>query len=246
LDNLKQIQRNKQAVKHYWETHGLHTLLGETYQERWSREIYTLNWMAIIRACIGFGELQAGSQVLEVGCGWGRIIVGLKLMLPELRIHGIDLVYELIQHAKAVVPAETGFLDAQLNVGDAQWLPFKTAYFDAVISARVLQYVPDPERAVKEFARVVKPGGKVVVFLPNKLNPIRWFRYPAKLYAPSEIRTWFEKAELEGNDTRSICFTPQLYRFNHRSPLLFLEALQKVPVINHLGGLAAVSGRRPR
>lgn len=244
--NLKQIQRNEQAVKHYWRTHGLHTLTGKAYQERWGREIYTPNWMAIIRACIEFGELQAGKQVLEVGCGWGRIIVGLKMMLPELRIHGIDLVYELIQHAKAVVLAETGLLDIHLTTGDAQWLPLKTACFDAVISARVLQYVPDPVRAVKELARVVKPGGKVVVFLPNRLNPIRWCRYPAKLYAPYEIRTWFKKAGLQGIDTRSICFIPPWCRFNHRSPLLFLEALQRVPVINHLGGLAAVSGRRPR
>lgn len=246
MGDLKQVQENKQAVKQYWKTHGLHTLQGETYQERWSREIYTLNWMAIIRACIGLGELQAESQVLEVGSGWGRIIVGLKQMLPELRIHGVDIVYELVKHAKAVVPAETGLSDAQLNLGDAQSLPFKSGYFDAVISARVLQYVPDPERAVKEFARVVKPGGKVVVFLPNKLNPIRRFRYPAKLYTPYEIRTWFERAGLQRNDTRSICFTPQLYRFSHRSSLVFFEALQKVPVINHLGGLAAVSGRRPR
>ena len=244
MTNLKQIGRNEQEVKRFWRAHGLHALTGEAYQKRRGRAIYTHNWMAIIRACINLGELEPGKRVLEVGCGWGRILVGLKEMLPQLQVYGIDLVHELIQHAREVVPTETGSTDVQLSVGDAQILPIKTDSFDAAISARVLQYVPDPVRALGDIARVVRPGGKVVVLLPNKFNPIRWYTYPARLYGPLEIRKWFETAGLQEIDTRSICFSPTWPRQDHHSRLLIVETLQKVPIINYLGGLAVVSGRK--
>lgn len=241
------IGENKDAVKEFWRTHGLHALSGSAYEERRRREMHTNNWMAIVRACVELGELDRSRRALDVGCGWGRIIVGIKIMLPNLRIDGIDLVHELVQHARDVIPAETGSLDTNLSVGDAQLLPLSPATFDAAISARVLQYVPDPAAAVKEIARVVKPGGKVVVLLPNKLNPIRRRRYWAKLYEHREMTRWLEEAGLHEIDKRSICFSPVRFRSEQHSALLLPEnALQRMPIIRYLGGLAVVSGRKPR
>lgn len=244
--SLKQMRKDREAVREFWRTHGLPALTGEAYQRRRDRAIYTHNWMAITRSIIELGELEAGKKVVDVGCGWGRIIVGLKKTVPGLSIHGIDLVHDLVQHAKMVVPAETGSSNTQLSVGDAESLPLTAECFDAAVSARVLQYVPNPARALREFARVVVPGGKVVVLLPNKLNPVRWFTYPAKLYGPHEIRQWFEEAGLEEIEARSICFSPTWTYFGHQSRILYVEALQRVPVVKYLGGMAVVSGRRPR
>lgn len=246
MTNLKQIQRDQAAVKQFWRSNGLHSLSGSAYAARRGREIYTYTWRAIIDTCVELGELAPGKAVLEVGCGWGRILVGLKQRIPELNIFGLDLVLELIQHAQDVVPAETGGQRVALSAGDAQRLPFEDASFDAIVSARVLQYVPDPAAALREFARVVRPGGKVVVLLPNKLNPARWYRYPARLYTPGEIRGWFEQAGLGEIGTRSVCFMPSGSRFADRSPLQSIEELQRVPLLKYLGGLAVVSGRRPR
>ena len=89
-----------------------------------------------------------------------------------LRIAGID--------------SSAGFLDlarqrlgqADLRQGDAQDLPFGAAEFDRVVSGLVLNFVPDPSRALAEMARVVRPGGEVAIYVwdySGKMELMRHF-----------------------------------------------------------------------
>jgi len=92
--------------------------------------------------------LDASSRVLDVGCGISTVLH----FLPGER-HGID---PLSRHYQRLYryPQEI-----QVREGSAEALPFADAHFDVVFCSNVLDHVTDPERAVAEVHRVLKPGG---------------------------------------------------------------------------------------
>ena len=109
------------------------------------------------------GELAPGGAMLEVGCGSG-------MGLPYLRAHaravvGGDFTMPLLREARAHVP------DLPLVRMDAAHLPFRDASFDAVLMLEMLYYVADQDAAFAECRRVLKPGGKLMVCLPNRDRP---------------------------------------------------------------------------
>ena len=84
-----------------------------------------------------------------------------------------------------------------ISRGDADKLPFVDCSFDAVISVGAIEYFPDPEKTIKEFVRVTKPSGTVIVGGPES----GWFSKLALnrvFYTPSvqEMETFFRKADL--------------------------------------------------
>ena len=103
---------------------------------------------------------ERSGRVLEVGVGTG-------LSLPEygrhLEIVGIDLAPEMLEKARERVAA--GNLDhvTGLHEMDAGHLSFPDASFETVVAMYVMTVVPDPEKVMAELARVVKPGGQVLL-----------------------------------------------------------------------------------
>ena len=114
---------------------------------------------------------QPGERVLEVGCGSGALC---RLVSPDLRpggeMVGVDVAPDMIAAARryaatdpppAPLPArERG---VRFDVGTAEQLPCDDAAFDAAFAARLLLHVADPSAVVREMARVVKPGCRVVL-----------------------------------------------------------------------------------
>ena len=109
-------------------------------------------------------RLSPGDAALDVGCGPGSDTLALaELVGPAGRVEGID-------HDAAMV-AEADRRAAEVGVsarvrhhqGDAYALPFADATFHAARSERLFLHLDQPERAVGEMARVVRPGGRVVV-----------------------------------------------------------------------------------
>lgn len=110
--------------------------------------------------------LAAGARVLEVGCGNGQEAQRLAAMVgPTGYVTAVDLSYELIRLARARA-APLG-LPLRFQTADAQELPFEDDEFDAARIERVLQHLPDPERAVHELFRVVRTGGRVCAMEPD-------------------------------------------------------------------------------
>lgn len=104
-----------------------------------------------------------GDHVLDVGCGIGLEAMRLAWHTgPAGRVVGIDVSARMITEARRRAAAEAW--PSEYLIMDAQQLDFPDAAFDLCRSERVLRYVEDPALAVREMARVVRPGGRVVVF----------------------------------------------------------------------------------
>jgi SAM-dependent methyltransferase len=68
-----------------------------------------------------------------------------------------------------------------------QALPFAEGSLDVVVSASVLEYVPDPGAVLAECARVLRPGGVLVCTVPDVTHPVRWLEWPLRLAASTSL-----------------------------------------------------------
>jgi ubiquinone/menaquinone biosynthesis C-methylase UbiE len=105
------------------------------------------------------GLFDGKMRILDVGTGTGF----LAILLAELghEVVGLDLSRGMIEVARE--KARKAGVKVEFKLGDAENLPFRDRSFDAVICRHLLWTLPNPEKAVEEWSRVVKSGGKVVV-----------------------------------------------------------------------------------
>jgi len=140
-------------------------------------------------------NIRQGSRVLDVGCGTGYTTQAVLKRLKLGEVVGIDLTLQQLRMAETKLKPEK--MRLSLSRGDAENLPFRDETFDAIVSVGALEYFPDPQKAVQEMARVVKPQGKVVVGGPE----YKWFKKIAldrMLYTPParEVEGFFSRAKL--------------------------------------------------
>lgn len=141
------------------------------------------------RAGLGGGS---GRRLLDAGCGTGGLVRDLRAAFPGAVVVGLDFSPRACELARA----RTG---AEIVEGSVTALPFADGSFDAVVSADVVCQVEDGARALREFARVVRPGGAVLVNVPA----YRWlWSYhddtceTRHRYRRGELRALFESAGL--------------------------------------------------
>jgi phosphatidylethanolamine/phosphatidyl-N-methylethanolamine N-methyltransferase len=103
---------------------------------------------------------RIGGRILEVGVGTG---ISLERYSPRSRIVGIDLSEPMLRRARARVAKHKLDNVQTLAVMDAEQLGFVDGSFDVVVAQYVITAVPDPEAALGEFARVLKPDGEIVL-----------------------------------------------------------------------------------
>ena len=112
-----------------------------------------------------------GRRILDVGCGDGALLAALAHRGAVAT--GVDTDPRMLAAARERARAET--LEMTLVEGDAGALPFPDATFDVVLAVAVLCFVREVERAVTQMARVLKPGGRLVI---GELG--RWSLWAAK------------------------------------------------------------------
>ena len=127
---------------------------------------------------------QASGEVLEVAVGTGR---NLPYYRPGTSVTGVDLSAAMIDVARR--RAREGPAGIHLQVADAQHLPFADATFDTVVATLALCSIPNDEVAVAEAARVLRPGGRLVL-LEHVRSPSVIVRTVQRLLDP--VFLWLE------------------------------------------------------
>lgn len=107
-----------------------------------------------------------GRRILDLGCGTGQDAIALAHIVgKEGEVVGIDRSEAMIREARQRAAGLD--LPVRFEVGDASALPFPDNHFDGCRADRVFQHLADPEAALAELVRVVRPGGSVVVTDPD-------------------------------------------------------------------------------
>ncbi len=112
-------------------------------------------WIKLLTAAIGKNRLK----ILDVGCGTG--VITLLLAKMGHYVTGVDISERMLERARD--KAKSIAVTVKFELGDAEDLPFKDEVFDVVINRHLLWTMLNPEKAVIEWRRVLKPGGKVII-----------------------------------------------------------------------------------
>lgn len=194
------MNENSKKLKDNWANGDMY----ERYIGRWSRLVARefLEWLAV----------PAGSQWLDVGCGTGALSQTILQLAEPAQIKGIDRSEGFVNFARERVQDSRVWFE----VGDAESLTDASDTFDAVVSGLVLNFIPHPERALAELARVTRPGGAVAVYVwdyaegmqlirhffdaaialdPNAIEHDEGPRFP--ICRPDELRQLFDASGLQ-------------------------------------------------
>ena len=155
---------NKEQIKNFWENNPL--MVGEALNAPGSREfveehekIYKSDIFLKEGIPEEFFPFPANSQVLDIGCGvgmWTR-----ELAKRGYQVSAIDLTNNGVEITKKSLAVFN--LSANVQVGDAEELPFSKSIFDGVVCHGVIHHTPNTAQCVSEMIRVLKPGGIAVV-----------------------------------------------------------------------------------
>ncbi|RCW44577.1 methyltransferase family protein [Halopolyspora algeriensis] len=155
--------------------------------------------------------IRAGQRVLDLGCGAGRHAFemyrrGAHVVAFDQDAAELENVATMFAAMDADGQVPSG-ASASTLTGDALDLPFPDESFDHVVASEILEHIPEDEKAMHELVRVVKPGGRVAVTVPNWLpERVCWALSDAyhevegghvRIYTAVELLTRLRKAGLQ-------------------------------------------------
>ncbi len=117
-----------------------------------------------------FLEMLQGTsgRVLEVGCGSGQM--QLDLARRGYEMYGLDIAAGMVQATRKLLRENLPNYKPRLLVGDIEALGFPDNFFDLVLAAGVIEYLRSDKKSFREFSRVLKPGGMIILSVRNKVN----------------------------------------------------------------------------
>ena len=121
----------------------------EQFMGRWSRRLAPL--------LVKYASIAGQDAVLDVGSGTGALAFAIADAVPAARVTGIDPSSGYVKYAQSRSSSDR----VRFQVGDAQALEFRDATFDKTVSLLVMNFIPDPAKALREMIRVTRPGGVV-------------------------------------------------------------------------------------
>ncbi|MBS9719025.1 methyltransferase domain-containing protein [Pseudohalocynthiibacter aestuariivivens] len=141
--------------------------------ERYEENLVPVIFIPWAQELLKRAELVAGDAVLDAACGTGIVArMASDRVGPDAKVVGADINAGMLAVARSKSEEEGKLIDwVEADVGN---LPFDDASFDAVFCQQGLQFFPDKLIALKEFRRVLKPGGRCVICVARSLehNPL--------------------------------------------------------------------------
>lgn len=116
---------------------------------------------AIMRAHLRRLNCAPGSSLLDLSCGVGQFLTAARDSDPTLKLHGLDHSKVACEETRRRVPT------AKVKQGDALATGYPSNHFDTVTCIGSLEHYPDSGLGLKEIYRILKPGGKAFVYVPN-------------------------------------------------------------------------------
>jgi SAM-dependent methyltransferase len=151
-----------------------------------------------LKTLVGDGPINA---FLDLGTGTGRL---LQLFEGTYRqATGVDASREMLAVARANLE-RSGITKATIRLGDIFNLPLDGGQYDLVSIHQVLHYLENPDLAIDEAARMLRPGGRLVIvdFAPHGLDVLRGEHHHARLgFSHAQMASWLDKAGLEVVET---------------------------------------------
>ena len=216
-----------QSVSSYWdEVYSRRDVYGVIYQLR----------LANVLALVDGLALPTGSRILDLGCGVG--VLSVALAKRGYHVEAVDAATAMIDHTRRRAAEAAAEEHVNATVGDAHRLDFPDRAFPLALSVGVIPWLDLPQRAIGELARVIKPGGYLLLTADNSqrldllLDPLRspafsWMRrtiknilgfswqYPAAMgsvcsarHSIQEIDQLFAAAGLKRVCTETVGFGP--------------------------------------
>jgi ubiquinone/menaquinone biosynthesis C-methylase UbiE/DNA-binding transcriptional ArsR family regulator len=149
---------------------------------------------AAIRKTIGTSPINA---LVDLGTGTGRM---LELLAPiAARAVGIDQSPQMLALARVRIE-RAGLRNVQLRQGDIYAVPVEGDFYDLAVMHQVLHYLDDPMRAIREAARILRPGGRLLIvdFAPHDAEALRSAHAHRRLgFGPEEVAGFLAAARLD-------------------------------------------------
>ncbi len=153
--------------------------------------------------------------LLDVGCGSGHVLSALPA--GRFRVTGMDFAEGMVRTASAAHP------DSSFTVADAQHIPLRACSVDVVTLIGVLEYIPRAEQVIKSVARVLRPGGWLVVSFPNRASLFRrMHRIERCLTHP--LRRLIKSAPATGGPSQDARPPYHQFQWTERSALAMLHS----------------------
>ncbi|VAW14038.1 hypothetical protein MNBD_BACTEROID05-1177 [hydrothermal vent metagenome] len=170
--------------------------LASNYDQRWASYVLTTVYETIKR--IDWKDVKA---LLDVGCGTGELLKTVHSQFPEIKLSGVDLSREMLEVARQKLEE-----NINLQNSSSEELSFDSESFDVVVSCSAFHFFENPVRVLREFQRVLKPKGKIVItdwchdYLSCQVHDVflhLFNRGHSRTYSVKEIKDIFKEAGLK-------------------------------------------------
>lgn len=185
-------------------------------------------WHRLVKEHLDGARDLEGKRVLEIACGRGGFACWLARHRPA-EVVAADFAESAVRKGREFAAGQ-GVDNVTWEVADVQRLGHEDASFDTVVSCETVEHVQDPRRAVRELARVLRPGGRLFLTTPNYLGTMGLYRGYMRLTG----RRWTE----EGQPINNFTLLPRVRAWVARAGL-------KVHEVDAVGHYLPVRGRRP-
>jgi ubiquinone/menaquinone biosynthesis C-methylase UbiE len=129
--------------------------LSKIYDQRWSR--YVADTLSFLK---NWAQISPTDLVLDVACGTGEFERLILAEHPAQHMVGVDISEKMLAIARQKLRR---YPSVSFQAASASVLPFPNSRFDLVISANAFHYFEDPDAALAEMKRVLKPNGKIII-----------------------------------------------------------------------------------